>query len=95
MRKFDREIIEKDDKIFERINVTDKITLSAIYENGPIHRRITKIKPLEKHYEDEGEPEYIKWCCPICEVIGNRHQVGKFDEKCMLCGINLDWSKDE
>lgn len=95
MKKFEKEIIEKDDKIYNRVNVTDTITLNAIYEQAPVHRAFVKIKPLEKHYEDPGEPEYIKWCCPICEIIGNRHQIGKFDEKCTLCGINLDWSKDE
>lgn len=62
--------------------------------------RDTLKKPLERHYEDEGEPPYIKYCCPngcrvqlipptgkglVCETL-----------YCPKCGQAIDWrGKDE
>ena len=50
--------------------------------------KATPNKPIERHYEDEGEPEYIKVCCPAgCKV-----QVGNYYNFCPECGQALDWS---
>lgn len=50
--------------------------------------KATPKKPIERHYEDEGEPEYIKVCCPAgCKV-----QVGNYYNFCPECGQALDWS---
>ncbi len=52
--------------------------------------KATPKKPIERHYEDEGEPEYIKVCCPAgCKV-----QVGSYYNFCPECGQALDWSDD-
>ena len=52
--------------------------------------KATPKKPIERHYEDEGEPEYIKVCCPAgCKV-----QVGNYYNFCPECGQALDWSDD-
>lgn len=29
-----------------------------------------KVKPIEHRYEKDGEPEYIKYGCPLCEDLG-------------------------
>ena len=33
-----------------------------------------KVKPIEHHYEKDGEPEYIKYGCPLCEDLGKRYR---------------------
>jgi hypothetical protein len=56
--------------------------------------RTTFVKPTETHYEDVGEPPYIKYGCPVCELLGNKHQVAIGDRKCPLCNVNLLWEID-
>lgn len=54
-----------------------------------LEKQVSK-KPIEKHYEDNGEKPYIKICCPNgCHV-----QVSKFDNYCNKCGQKLDWDID-
>ena len=55
------------------------------------YKRITRIKPVAHHYENEGEDEYIKWGCPICESFNNRHSFAEGTENCPLCNVNLLW----
>lgn len=49
------------------------------------------IYPTEHHYEDVGEPEYVKYGCPICELLGARHSFPKSTQSCPICGVNLVW----
>lgn len=63
------------------------------------------VRPIAHHYEEIGQPEYIKWSCPICEEIAKKypnfildedHQFNNFSfteetERCPVCGINLNW----
>lgn len=51
----------------------------------------TPKKPIERHYEDEGEPPYVKVTCPNgCHV-----QVSpRCDKYCPLCGQKIDWDGD-
>lgn len=58
-------------------------------EYNNIHKldKIYKIKPI-KHCYEEDECVYVKYSCPICEKMGIKH--GR--NKCIKCGINIDWS---
>ena len=63
-------------------------------ENGedlPVYMKITKIKPLAYHYMSNGA--YIKYFCPVCEAVGNKHQLNRNEENCPLCNVNLLWDE--
>lgn len=60
-------------------------------ENLPMHKRITKVKPLAHHYMPNGA--YIEFSCPVCEALGNKHQVHRGEENCLLCNVNLVWDE--
>lgn len=51
-----------------------------------VGKQKVKVKPVEHHYEEDGEPEYIKYGCPLCESLGNEyrkvysHSSGLFDK---------------
>lgn len=62
-----------------------------IEESKYAYEKITSFKAIEGHYENKGEPPYIKYNCPICSMLGNRHQITRGDKQCPLCGINLKW----
>ena len=67
--------------------------------------QIVKSKPIEHHYEKEGEPEYIKYSCQLCENLakGYPNEVMAPEDRfvnfsfpegtpnCPCCGINIDW----
>lgn len=55
------------------------------------YQRITYAHPLERHYEKPGETPYIKYCCPVCEALGNPHQVIPDQDNCSLCNVSLNW----
>lgn len=56
-----------------------------------VYQRIVYVRPLERHYEEPGETPYIKYCCPVCEALGNPHQVVLNQDNCSLCNVNLNW----
>ena len=62
-------------------------------ENLPVHKRITRVKPLAYHYMPYGA--YIKYSCPVCEALGNKHQVHRGEENCSLCNVNLVWGEEQ
>lgn len=39
-----------------------------------VGKQKVKVKPVEHHYEEDGEPEYIKYGCPLCESLGNEYR---------------------
>lgn len=59
----------------------------------------TPKKPLEKHYEVEGEPPYIKYCCPNGCRIQFIPPTGKGlvceTRYCHRCGQKLDWGDQD
>lgn len=63
-------------------------------ERTPIFRKLAYVKPIANHYEDEGEAPYIKYNCPVCELIGHKHQVTEGFGRCWSCGVNLIWEGD-
>lgn len=55
------------------------------------YQRITYVRPIEHHYEEPKEKLYIKYSCPVCEAVGNLHQVTPGERNCPLCNVNLCW----
>ena len=80
-------------KAIERINrfmmwMSDG-TKKALHLSVKALERQIPNKPLEKHYEDEGEQPYIKYKCPSCD---NKYQITKdYDEYCNKCGQKINW----
>lgn len=58
-------------------------------------QRITYVKPTENHYENVGENPYIKYSCPVCELLGNKNQVPIGISNCSLCNVNLLWEEQD
>lgn len=46
---------------------------------------------MEHHYEKPGEEPYIKYGCPVCEALENRHGITKGIANCPSCGVNISW----
>lgn len=59
------------------------------------YQRIARVKAVAHHYEDEGEKPYIKYGCPVCELLGNKHQVTAGASNCTQCNVNLMWEDAE
>ncbi|MGG4105211.1 hypothetical protein AAXB25_14940 [Paenibacillus lautus] len=57
------------------------------------YQRLTFIKPTEHHYEKKGEVPYIKYGCPVCDALGNKHQLTFGEKNCGLCNVNLTWDE--
>lgn len=77
-----------------------------VYGAKCVGNQKVKLRPMEHHYEREGEPEYIKYGCQLCEnlaksypnnIMDTEKQFKNFSfewgtEQCPCCGINIDWS---
>lgn len=64
------------DKAGIMINLVDKqptVISRRVSETEFVYQRIVYVRPLERHYEEPGETPYIKYCCPVCEALGNPH----------------------
>ena len=70
-----------------------------VFNSNIICKQRIRVKPVEHHYEEEGEPEYIKYGCPICEGLKECYKDRKIDKfsfpkgtpNCPCCGINIEW----
>lgn len=74
-----------------------------------VHQQRVGIESIAHHYENEGEPEYIKYSCPICEMISEKYVNEQDDEneqfkrfsfakgtpQCPCCGINFEWPDEK
>lgn len=40
-----------------------------IFPSKMVHKQKVKLRPIEHHYESEGEEPYIKYGCQICETL--------------------------
>ncbi|MNW62893.1 hypothetical protein D3C74_410500 [compost metagenome] len=58
------------------------------------YQRITYVRPTEHYYGKGGEQSYVKYGCPVCELLGNKHQVTFGSDNCPLCNVNLLWEQD-
>lgn len=57
------------------------------------YQRIAYVRPVEHHYGNGGEQPYIKYGCPVCELLNNKHQVTFGSDNCPLCNVNLLWEE--
>lgn len=65
-------------------------SLNGIVTEGKYaYQRITKVKPVLHYYGDD----YIKYGCPICEALGNKHQIAYSSAQCSQCNVNLSWEE--
>lgn len=53
------------------------------------YKKITYMRPIKHPYGED----YFKYSCPVCDMLGNKHQVLKGDTNCTLCNINLLWEE--
>lgn len=83
--------IEKANALLKLIDMQPTAIDGVVKDAGAAYMRTTSVKPIEHHYEEPGEEPYIKYSCPVCEAVGNIHQVTPGEEKCRLCGVNLIW----
>lgn len=82
------EMFENEDcNNLEWIKVDNDQIKGVILQSDLSYQKIVKINPIEKHYGIS----YIKYTCPICNLMGNSHQVTKNQTNCELCGVNLNW----
>ena len=63
-----------------------------VTESKYCHERITYVRPIRLNYSDKYHPNYYKYICPICDSLGNAHQISKGDKNCPLCNVNLIWN---
>ena len=66
-----------------------------VVEARVCHKRKTYVKPIVHNYSDEYHLNYFKYSCPVCDNLGNPHQVIKGEKNCPLCNVNLYWSESE
>lgn len=74
----------------------DYYAIGTVEECREARERQRAKKPIYKHYEDKGEPPYVKIACPN----GCRIQLYPVTEKrlahehvfCPKCGQKMDWS---
>ena len=64
---------------------------ASLVDGNTVNKRVLRIRPIERHYEDDGEEPIIGYGCPICESLGTKHSFHKGMYNCPLCGINLEW----
>lgn len=45
------------------------------------------LRPVEHHYENEGEEEYIKYGCQLCEDIAQSYPNDLMDKRQTICSV--------
>lgn len=87
--------IEKANALLKLIDIQPTAINGVVKDAGAAYMRTTSVKPTEHHYEEPGEKPYIKYSCPVCESLGNLHQVNRFVQNCPVCGVQLYWGEYE
>ena len=52
-----------------------------------VYKKKTYIQPVKHHYSDGS----IKYSCPICDAMRNKHSISEGLSNCPLCNVNLTW----
>lgn len=87
--------IEKTNALLKLIDMQPTAIDGIVKGADVAYRRTTSVKPTEHHYEEPGEKPYIKYSCPVCEALGNLHQVNRIVQNCPVCGVQLYWGEYE
>ena len=53
--------------------------LFKLYPAKHVHQQKVKLRPNEHHYEEEGQPPYIKYSCQLCEKLAENAKGCYFD----------------
>lgn len=53
----------------------------------PCYKHEVRLYPKVRHYENG----VVKYTCPVCDAVEDRHQLGYMESKCPICGVNLIW----
>lgn len=78
--------------LFEKLcDLEDKLDQGYVTESNVSYKRKTYMRPVKHNYSDDEHPNYYKYSCPVCDMLGNRHQVTVGDTNCPLCNVNLLW----
>lgn len=83
--------VHKANAMLKLIDMQPTAIDGKIAEAEYAYQKTSYVYPVEHHYEEPGEEPYVKYSCPVCEAIGNLHQVTPGEKNCSLCGVNLDW----
>lgn len=87
--------VDKANSMLRLIDMQQTVITGVVTKVEFSHRRFTRVKPSEHHYEELGEQPYLKYSCPVCEALGNLHQVLPIEHNCQLCGVYLYWGEFE
>ena len=80
--------------LFKRLcDLEDKLDCGYVTESNICCKRKTYMRPIKHDYSDDECPNYYKYSCPVCDMLGNRHQVTVGDTNCPLCNVNLMWEE--
>lgn len=73
-----------------------KYHISGVVTDSPhIYKCKACVFPVAHHYEEAGEEPYIKYSCPVCDSLNNKHQVHPWQQNCPLCNVNLFWESNQ
>lgn len=87
--------VDKANAMLKLIDMQPTVIEGVVAESEYAYRRTTSVKPTEHHYEELGEKPYIKYSCPVCDALGNLHQVMPVTQNCPVCGVQLYWGEYE
>lgn len=91
-KRFKDEVIEA---LLEEMDGESVVLDGKVVKAKYVHKNKTYIKPVEHHYEEPGEPPYIKYGCPICESLGHRFSFPRETNNCPICNVNLLWDEED
>lgn len=80
--------------------------LFKVHGGKYVHNQKVSLRPIEHHYEEDGEPENIKYSCQLCESLSKQYPNKVMDDdeqfkrfsfpkgtpQCPCCGINIEWN---
>ena len=82
------------DEFYNRFIKEDATKKGYVTESNATHKRITYMYPVKHDYSDKDHPNCYKYTCPVCDMLGNKHQVHKGETNCCLCNVNLLWQDE-
>ena len=52
-----------------------------LFPGKHVHRQKVKLRPIEHHYEEEGEEPYVKYSCQLCEQLADNVKGFHFEDE--------------